>query len=263
MSQLCPFLGADELADHLIQAAEISLFCLLGCVIQAALLLTQQPHQLFRLRGTEQLLQPHRIPEQRRRFLRLERILVLCHKETSFFVLLSRTLIPIICNFEQEVTVLKIVVFSDSHGDIANMVDVIEREHPNAVFHLGDHIRDAEELQWAYPELTITRVVGNCDWRSKARSEVAFTIEGVRVFLCHGHEYGVKSGLGALAWRAKEEKAQVALFGHTHQSHHSQKMGIHLCNPGSCGMGMNPTYAILMLEKGTFRFIIRPVFEEA
>lgn len=157
---------------------------------------------------------------------------------------------------------MKIIVFSDSHGDVASMVEVIEREQPDQVFHLGDYIRDAEELQWAYPELTIHRVPGNCDWHSKAIGEVTLTLEGVRMLLCHGHAYGVKSGLGALAWHAHEEKAELALFGHTHQAHHSVRMGVHLCNPGSCGMGIEPSYAVLQLEKGTFRFITRPVVEE-
>lgn len=157
---------------------------------------------------------------------------------------------------------MKILVFSDSHGDTANMVEVIEREHPDRVFHLGDHIRDAEELEWAYPELTIDKVPGNCDWRTTAPLEKKLTLEGVPLLLCHGHEYGVKSSLGALAWHARDEKVSVALFGHTHEAHSSRRFGIQLCNPGSCGMGAVPTYAVLMLKSGSASFHIKPVFEE-
>lgn len=157
---------------------------------------------------------------------------------------------------------MKIIVFSDSHGNLSNMVEVIEREQPDRIFHLGDYIRDAEELAWAYPELTIDRVVGNCDWHSKETGEIILTLEDVRLLLCHGHAYGVKTGLGGLAWHAKEQKVALALYGHTHVAKYSHKMGVTLLNPGSCGMGMTPTYAVLTLEKGNFRFTIRPVAEE-
>ncbi len=157
---------------------------------------------------------------------------------------------------------MKIIVFSDSHGDIANMVEVIERECPDRVFHLGDYIRDAEELEWAYPELTVDKVPGNCDWHSHAPVEKKLTLEGVTMLLCHGHPYGVKSGYGAFAHAARQMGAKVALCGHTHEAHYSKRMGVDVCNPGSVGMGLSPTYAILTLENGTADFRIHPVYEE-
>ena len=157
---------------------------------------------------------------------------------------------------------MKILVLSDSHGDVADMVDVVERVKPDRVFHLGDHIRDAQELSYAFPELTIDMVGGNCDWRSRAPLEKKITLEGVTVLLCHGHEYGVKSGYGALALHARQEGAKVALCGHTHKSHLSKKWGVGLCNPGSCGMGMIPSYGILTLQRGTWDFRVYPVYEE-
>jgi hypothetical protein len=161
------------------------------------------------------------------------------------------------------VTVLKIIVLSDSHGDVANMVSVIEREIPDLVLHLGDHYADAEELTWAYPELTIYKVPGNCDWHCHAANEQKVTIEGVSMLLCHGHEYGVKYGLSDLAWHAHEAGVTYALFGHTHQAHSEKRNGVWLCNPGSCSsMSAHPTYGVLDVEDGTARFSIRSVYEE-
>ena len=37
-----------------------------------------------------------------------------------------------------------------------------------------------------------------------------------KLFVTHGHAYGVKSGLGRLAERAKTLGADVVLYGHTH-----------------------------------------------
>lgn len=168
----------------------------------------------------------------------------------------------IICKSKREVTVLKIIVFSDSHGDAAGMVDVLERERPDRVFHLGDYLRDAEELEWAYPDLHIDMVAGNCDWHSSAAREQILDLQGCRLLLCHGHTYGVKNGLSALARAAREQQADVALFGHTHEAHSSRKMGVSLCNPGSCGMGLTPTYGLLTIANGQAVFEIRPVYGE-
>lgn len=32
---------------------------------------------------------------------------------------------------------LKLVLFSDSHGNVANMADVVRLEHPDRVLHMG------------------------------------------------------------------------------------------------------------------------------
>ena len=56
---------------------------------------------------------------------------------------------------------MKIVVFSDSHGAVSNMEDVMRREHPELVLHLGDLCRDIEEIQRRFPQQTIQNVCGN------------------------------------------------------------------------------------------------------
>lgn len=157
---------------------------------------------------------------------------------------------------------MKILVLSDSHGDLSNMADAIEREQPDLVFHLGDHWRDAEELEWAYPELKIYKVPGNCDWRSREKLELELSLGGCKLLLCHGHTRGVKMGYSELLHYARHIGADVALFGHTHNAHWSQRGGVQLFNPGSCGMGSDPTYGILTIEDGRAECEICHVFED-
>lgn len=157
---------------------------------------------------------------------------------------------------------MKIIVFSDSHGDLSNMANIIEEELPDLMFHLGDHWRDAEEIEWEYPELKVIKVPGNCDWRSTEPLELKVTVEGVRFLLCHGHTRGVKMGYSELAHFAANEKVDVALFGHTHRAHWSRRGRVQLLNPGSCGMGREPSYAIVTVENGTAACEIKKVFEE-
>ena len=39
---------------------------------------------------------------------------------------------------------MKLVLLSDSHGNVANMADVVRLEHPDRVLHMGELARDAE-----------------------------------------------------------------------------------------------------------------------
>lgn len=94
-------------------------------------------------------------------------------------------------------------------------------------------------------------VRGNCDWVSDLPMELLLPLGGKRIFLCHGHGYGVKNGLLRLFYRAREQGADYAVFGHTHHSLIAQREGIFLVNPGSIGAFYGkggPTFALLDTE---------------
>ena len=141
---------------------------------------------------------------------------------------------------------MKILVLSDSHRILHYMQEAVELEKPDHVMHLGDHIGDAEELSRKYPMLPILMVRGNCDFGDVGREEVLAEIRGYRFLVCHGHRYGVKSGLLRFALAAREKQADVALFGHTHQSVCEYSNHIWFVNPGSCG-GTGASYAVIEL----------------
>ena len=112
---------------------------------------------------------------------------------------------------------MKILVFSDSHGNEDNMVRAVERERPStldAIVHLGDGWRDAEALHRLYPRIPLEQVPGNCDLgRFEERERVVF-FGDCRVLLCHGHTLGVKSSLLRASYEARERGAQALLYGH-------------------------------------------------
>lgn len=115
---------------------------------------------------------------------------------------------------------------------------------PDAVLHLGDHQSDAEDLSYAFENIEFYAVPGNCDYSPEASGSYTLLFDDTRVFMTHGHLYGVKSGLDCLLAKGKQENAQVVLFGHTHQQLLMQRDGIWLMNPGSfsrCGYGLIET----------------------
>jgi len=54
-----------------------------------------------------------------------------------------------------------------------------------------------------------------------------------KIFLSHGHRYGVKEDCKTIAAIARNLGAQAALFGHTHVPYCKTVDGIFLLNPGS------------------------------
>ena len=149
---------------------------------------------------------------------------------------------------------MRILILSDSHGNIRNMKLAVERTKPDQIIHLGDHFRDGEALKEAYPLLPLAQVIGNCDlYDFSARGgkdQLLLTLDGHRVMLCHGHRYHVKSSLLSLSYAAREAEAELCLFGHTHIPHLEQLDGSTLLNPGSIGGG---DFAVAETDDGKLR----------
>ena len=130
------------------------------------------------------------------------------------------------------------------------MLEQIEL-HPTValIIHAGDCEEDAEDLRAVYPQYTYACVPGNNDWISREPTEKLEFFGGKKLFITHGHTYGVKSGLDRLARRAKEIGADVAVFGHTHIPRMEFVNGIWLVNPGVA----TKSCALLTVEDGEIR----------
>ncbi|MDD6157786.1 MAG: metallophosphoesterase [Lachnospiraceae bacterium] len=145
----------------------------------------------------------------------------------------------------------KILVLSDSHGNVNNMVIAVKETKPDMIFHLGDCWSDAVTLHKQYPDITMVQVPGNCDCVMEP-SERLLEMEGVKLLLCHGHAYNVKSSLLSLEYAAREKQVDIALYGHTHAVGMDWNNGVRLYNPGSIGAPRfnNPAaYGVLTLDQ--------------
>lgn len=141
---------------------------------------------------------------------------------------------------------MKIIVFSDSHGVPYAMKRAMEQHSDADLFlHLGDGCREFENLCREY-SLPGQAVRGNCDMGA-FDTPVTRTLEmaGCRIFLTHGHEFGVKYTLTDLLAAGKREGAHLILFGHTHNPLCSFEDGIHLLNPGS--VGFSGSYGVVQI----------------
>jgi putative phosphoesterase len=76
-----------------------------------------------------------------------------------------------------------------------------------------------------------------------------FVIENKRIFMTHGHLYGVKTSLDALMNEGFVRHADILLFGHTHIPYYKVMQRMCIVNPGSAGREPK-TYAVLEIEHG-------------
>lgn len=146
---------------------------------------------------------------------------------------------------------MKWLVFSDSHGNLDYMKRAVEQEKPERILHLGDVSRDAERLQGLFPAIPVEMVRGNCDgWYGEAPTERELSFRGRRIWMCHGHEYHVKLGVGALTSEARSKEAAVALFGHTHEPTCFREGPLWVMNPGTVSGYPRATYGVIEERDG-------------
>lgn len=129
---------------------------------------------------------------------------------------------------------MRILVVSDTHRDFGALHHAIQTQ-PKAeiVLHLGDGEEELMQVKLMFPEKMIVGVRGNCDFGSQLPWEDELPVEGKRIFYTHGYTYQVKMTLYNLECAARDRKADIALYGHTHQADIDYRNGLYLMNPGS------------------------------
>lgn len=147
----------------------------------------------------------------------------------------------------------RILVLSDSHGNVNNMIYAVKETNPDMIIHLGDCWADAVRLKKKFPEIPMEQVPGNCDCTQEFTERILL-IEGKRILICHGHTFNVKAGYLSLEYAAEEQDVDAALFGHTHRVFYATHNRVTYLNPGSIGAApydVPPSYAVMEIDGGT------------
>lgn len=146
---------------------------------------------------------------------------------------------------------MRILVTSDTHGDFGSLRRaILAQQGADIVIHLGDGGDDVEKVRFSFPNKTFLQVRGNCDWGSAMPESGEYMAGGKKIFYTHGHNYGVKSGDYTIISEARSRKADILLFGHTHQPREDYEDGLYIMNPGRLS-GWEPTYGIIdITEQG-------------
>ncbi|TFE00991.1 metallophosphoesterase [Jeotgalibacillus salarius] len=144
---------------------------------------------------------------------------------------------------------MKLLVVSDNHGD-ENIISEVKNRWISKVdymLHAGD-----SELPYASETMShFTKVRGNCDFDSSYPEDALVECGDKKVFITHGHLYGIKSSLDRIRYKAEEQQADIVIFGHSHQLGAEMTDHILFLNPGSVRLPRDrnePTYAVVEIE---------------
>ncbi len=158
---------------------------------------------------------------------------------------------------------MRLLILSDSHTDVEAMQKAVRREKPDVILHLGDHFTDAQELGRSFPDIPLHAVEGNTDYAPGAPVELLLPFEGKRIYMTHGHLFGVKMGISGISRKGAAVGADLVLFGHTHKPFLRNEGQMLLFNPGSVGKCIRgltyniPTYGVVTIEDGELKCDIR------
>ncbi len=145
---------------------------------------------------------------------------------------------------------MKILVFSDSHGNDYNMSIAIKKnKKAEVIIFCGDGHRDIEDIRRSFPEKKIYAVKGNCDWSCDFPLLITLELAGKKLLITHGHAQFVKEGLSRLIALGHKENADIVLFGHTHRQLTTADSKMLVMNPGSVGYEGN--YGIIDIDEAT------------
>lgn len=148
----------------------------------------------------------------------------------------------------------KILIVSDSHGSDRYLRKAIENMggHIDLMIHLGDSEVNPEQIS-RLVSCPVEMVRGNSDGISKLPMSKLIDIGEHRALLTHGHQYGGRFGIPRMRETAKENGADIVMFGHIHEPVVEQEDGITVLNPGSISRprqdGHRPTYLVMTIEE--------------
>ncbi len=145
----------------------------------------------------------------------------------------------------------KIMIVSDSHGRNENLRKVAQVMDGSLdmVLHLGDSLCGQDELESIF-HCPVEMVKGNSDSLT-CRMPISrmIDIEGHKIFMTHGHQYGGMYGIDSMKEAAEDNGCSILMFGHTHVPMIEPYSKIAVVNPGSISQprqdGHQPTYVIM------------------
>ncbi len=148
----------------------------------------------------------------------------------------------------------KILIVSDSHGSNDNLRRVVKNMAGtmDRMIFLGDAMCQPEVIR-EIAGCPVDIVRGNCDsFLSGVPISKLIEIGEHKALITHGHQYGVKMGTDTLKQAARENGADIAMFGHTHQPLIDTSSDVTALNPGSVSQprqeGREKTYLVMNIE---------------
>jgi putative phosphoesterase len=161
---------------------------------------------------------------------------------------------------------MKVLIVSDTHGRNKYLFETVHRVSPiDLMIHLGDLGGTVDEIR-SMVSCPIHMISGNNDIFSGLAKDKVIMIGKYRVYLTHGHRYGVYYSTNQIIEEAKARQANIVMFGHTHVPLIELNDDIWAINPGSIALPRQgsriPTFIIMDIDsQGTAHFTLNDCHE--
>ena len=153
----------------------------------------------------------------------------------------------------------KALILSDSHKAVDRMRAVTEKENPDIIIHLGDHLSDAVKLKSEYPDIEMYYVLGNTDSQNDDEEWIKrVEICGWRILLTHGNptflnDSNLNEDLSEIFGKdGRCDDADIILFGHIHAPYLTYRYDKWIMCPGHIGRSSRynvpPTYGVMKIS---------------
>ena len=148
---------------------------------------------------------------------------------------------------------MKILIVSDNHRRTGNLEKLISSQGNLDYFiHAGDTMGSEDYIE-ALLDCPCAIVAGNNDYFSGLPSELTVTLGKYKIWITHGHGYGVYRGTERIRQEMDHRGVDVAVVGHTHVPMLEQFDGKTIINPGSISeprqSGYRPSYALMEIDR--------------
>lgn len=148
---------------------------------------------------------------------------------------------------------MRILIVSDTHRKNDNYFKLLKKQGKlDLIIHCGD-VEGSEYALSESADCPVLMISGNNDFFSELPRDREFIIEKYKVWVTHGHWYGVSMGTEMLKQEARSRGVQIVMFGHTHKPCIDIGEDLVALNPGSLSYprqeGHKPSYALMEIDK--------------
>ena len=146
----------------------------------------------------------------------------------------------------------RVLVISDTHGRNDDIEGVLAQVgHIDYMIHCGD-LERGEEYVRSLVDCPVTLISGNNDYYLDLPMEAEIEIEGIKIWITHGHYYYVGMTIDYLREEGLKKGVDVVMFGHTHVPYFEKGDDLIILNPGSLTYprqpGRKPTFLIMEID---------------
>lgn len=148
---------------------------------------------------------------------------------------------------------MRILIVSDTHRKNDNYFRILKKQGKlDMIIHCGD-IEGSEYALSESADCPVFMISGNNDFFSELPRDRELNVGNYKVWVTHGHYYGVSLGIEMLKQEARSRGVQVVMFGHTHRPCIDIEDDLVAINPGSLSYprqeGHKPSYALMEIDR--------------